>query len=320
MDTAIGGIDMSERIHKGNSIIALPNNYVVIDIETTGLDFEFDDIIEISAIRYIDGTKAEEFSTLVNPKRSIPEFITELTGITNEMLANAPTIEAALPEFMSFVGASVIVGQNVSFDVNFIYDAADNLGLPAFSNDHINIMRIARKVYPNLGHYRLADIAAACGVSYEGAHRSLVDCEITGTCYEHLKAKVLETQTEAEFANLFKKWHTIPSYTKFIASMDFDNIEADEDGPLFGKTVVFTGEMERMGRKDALTLVAKLGGIPSDTVTKKVNYLVVGNAEFVASVKNGRTKKMKKAEAYAAKGCDISIISEDTFFQLVENK
>ena len=196
---------MNTRENKGNSIIALPNDYVVIDIETTGLDFLYDDIIEISAIRYANNNKTEEFSTLINSERPIPEFITELPGITNEMVANAPTIEKALPEFMNFVGSSLLVGQNVAFDVNFLYDAASDQGLPAFANDHINIMRIARKVYPDLGSYRLGNIAAACSVPYKGAHRSLADCEITAACYNHLKGKVLETMSEAEFADMFKK-------------------------------------------------------------------------------------------------------------------
>ena len=82
--------------------------------------------------------------------------------------------------------------------------------------------------------------------------------------------------------------------------------------------MVFTGTLERMPRKEALAYVAKLGGIPADSLTKETNYLVIGNGEFVASVKNGKTNKMKKAEAMALKGLDIHVVSESAFFKMVD--
>lgn len=311
---------MNERIYKGNSIIALPNDYVILDTETTGLDFWFDDIIEVAAIRYKDNCRVSEFTSLVNPGRRIPEFITQLTGITTEMVAGAPKLKQVLPQLMDFVGDAVIVGQNITFDINFLYDGTVKNGLSPIRNDHINIIRIARKVYPELDNYRLETIAKACGIKYTGAHRSLSDCEITAACYDHLKGKALNQMSEAEFVDLFKKkGGQKQSYSDFISSLDLSNIEPDEDHPIFGKCVVFTGELTRMKRKDALALVAQLGGTPADSITKKVNYLVVGNEDFVQSVKDGRTGKMKKAEALALKGHDIHIISEDTFFQMVDD-
>ena len=122
--------------------------------------------------------------------------------------------------------------------------------------------------------------------------------------------------TEQDFIKSFDKHEN--SYEKFIQGLDLTADAANEDSPIFGKTIVFTGTLERMQRKDALSLVAKHGGIPSDKLNKETNYLVVGNGEFVASVKNGKTSKMKKAESMALKGIDIHVISENTFFKMIE--
>ena len=113
---------MSLREQKGKSLIDIPNNYVVFDIETTGLDPEFDEIIEIGAVKIKDGIKIDTFNSLIKPEYEIDEFITELTGITNEMVENAPSIDEVLPKFMDFIKDYIIIGHNVNFDINFFYD------------------------------------------------------------------------------------------------------------------------------------------------------------------------------------------------------
>ena len=110
------------RENKGQSIIDFTLDYVVIDIETTGFDPYYDAIIELSAIRIINNIQVEHFSSLVKTTKSVSNFITELTGISNDMLSKAPIIKDILPQFYEFIGDSVIVGQNVNFDINFIYD------------------------------------------------------------------------------------------------------------------------------------------------------------------------------------------------------
>ena len=107
---------------KGNSKIELVNDYIVLDIETTGLDPEFDEIIEIGAIKVINGKIVDEFSELVKPSNAITPFISSLTGITNDMLKTAKNINQVLPKFLDFVKDMTIVGHNVNFDINFIYD------------------------------------------------------------------------------------------------------------------------------------------------------------------------------------------------------
>jgi len=107
-----------ERTQKGNSLLAIYSSYVAIDLETTGLDPHWDEIIEVAATRVDDGVITDRFQSLINPKCEIDEFITELTGIINEMLFSAPNLETILPKYLEFIGDSIVVGHNVNFDIN----------------------------------------------------------------------------------------------------------------------------------------------------------------------------------------------------------
>lgn len=308
------------------SIIALPDSFVAIDTETTGLDFEYCDIIEVAAARYENGSLVGSFTSLIQPPpyyshetqkdEFVPDFITELTGITNEMLESAPTLEDVFPKLSEFVSNALLVGQNTAFDMRFLYEAAQGLSLPPLENEFVNISRIARKTFPDQQHYRLPDIASLCGIPFDEAHRALADCELTAKCFLSMRKKILDLMTESDFVELFKK--KTKTYSEYINELETNAIDVDEDCPIYGKVVVFTGTLDKMPRKDALSLVAKLGGVPSNELTKATNFLVVGNGEFVASVKDGKTKKMEKAEKYAAKGCNICVISENTFFEMLD--
>ena len=303
------------RENKGRSIIDLPSEYVVIDTETTGLDFGFCDIIEVSALRYADGQCVCSYSSLVNPGYPIDSFITDLTGITNEMLEVAPEPGEVMPALLDFIGDSLLIGHNVSFDVNFLYDAFELHCGGGLRNDHIDTLRIARKVFPELAHHRLSDVAAACSVPQPNAHRAEADCIVTAQCYEIMKSRILADGTLEDFKRRFnaKRANYQASLVNITAAVD----EIDDTNPIYGKNVVFTGALSCMGRKEALQIVANLGGIPADSITAKTNYLVIGAADFAKSVKDGKTTKMKKAEALRLKGADIATISETAFFDLI---
>lgn len=314
------------RENKGKSIIALPSEYIVIDTETTGLDYECCHLIEVAAVKYSNGAETGRFSSLVKPEpyevlndadEWVPEyvdvFITQLTGITNEMLAAAPGPEEVIPQFLDFLADAVLIGHNANFDINFLYDTAETVGR-TLSNDFIDNLRIARKVFPELPHHRLADIAKACAIPQPEAHRAEADCLVTAGCFECMKSKILAEQTEADFAKLFDK-----SYRRqeALANVTANTTDIDETNPIFGKVVVFTGALSTMSRLNAFQIVADLGATPQDSVTKKTNFLVIGKADFVKSVKEGKTTKMKKAESLIAKGNDLAILSEDAFFDLI---
>ena len=175
------------RPYKGQSLLLAAEDYTAVDIETTGLSPRYSAIIELGALKVRGGRSVDQVSLLVNPGFDIPAGITALTGITDDMLWTAPPLMDVLPYFLDFVGGDVILGHNVHFDVNFLYDKALSIGLAPVSNDFVDTMRLSRKLYPQYGHHRLADLAERFGVTPETAHRALADCYTAAAFYEYMK-------------------------------------------------------------------------------------------------------------------------------------
>lgn len=194
------------RPHKGNSLILFPEDFVVVDIETTGMSAAYCSIIEISAVRFSGGRHTETFSTLIDPQRRIDPFITHLTGITNVMVKGAPLIDEAIMEFYRFAGKSLIVGYNVNFDVNFLYDALFSCHGIALTNDFVDVLRIARKVLPELSDHKQTTVAEHYGISTKGAHRAETDCLICAAVLSRLKEDIINSgKSLDEFVAGFKK-------------------------------------------------------------------------------------------------------------------
>lgn len=180
--------DMKQiRKAKGKSLLIFPADYTVIDIETSGISPSDCEIIEISAVRYRNCEKKDTFSTLVKPHNRISYFITSLTGITNEMVKNAPDALSATKAFYDFAGDDILIGYNVNFDINFLYDNLMKYHNIPLTNDFVDVLRFARKALPFLGNRRQTTVAAYYGINTEGAHRALNDCEICNACYNMLK-------------------------------------------------------------------------------------------------------------------------------------
>lgn len=174
------------REHKGKSLLRFPEDYTVIDIETSGLTPEDCEIIEISAIRYRGFQKQAVFSTLIKPRKKISSFITNLTGITNAMVKDAPDILYSISAFQAFVGQDILMGYNVHFDINFLYDnLMKHKGVP-LTNDFVDVLRLARRALPQLPSRRQTEVAKHYGIAIDGAHRAQKDCEICNACYQHL--------------------------------------------------------------------------------------------------------------------------------------
>ena len=183
------------REEKGKSMLASPNDFVVLDIETTGFLPEWDYIIEIGAIKYKNHVEVDRFTSLVQPptddgEEYIDDYITELTGITNEMLETAPTIENILPKLYNFLGDSIIIGHNVNFDINFLYDNFTQYLDKPLSNDFVDTMRLSRNLHPEEKHHRLLDLCNRYDLDYSHAHRSIEDCKLTFSCYQKLIGEI----------------------------------------------------------------------------------------------------------------------------------
>lgn len=172
-------------------------DYVVFDLETTGVSTQRDAIIEISAVKVKGGTVADTFSTLVDPGRPIPQEASAVNHITDEMVADAPDIAAVFPQFLAFVGDSVLVGHNIqSFDLQFLNQVSVKLYGKTLDNDYIDTLYMARSCLPQLSHHRLVDLAAYFQISAEGAHRALNDCLMNQQCFERLAGLAADGKAE----------------------------------------------------------------------------------------------------------------------------
>ncbi|MEN6384515.1 MAG: exonuclease domain-containing protein [Phycisphaerales bacterium] len=304
------GKTLNQRTEKGESLTVLSSDYTIIDIETTGLDPHFDEIIELSAIRVRNKQKHDMFQSLVHPMEEVSSFISGLTGITNEMLSSAPTIETIFPSFLEFVGDDVVVGHNVHFDVNFIYDVSMEVIKRPFTNNLMDTMRIARKLFPDVSRHTLYTLAEHFKLPVIPTHRAMTDCEAVFSLYQVIDKYL--SDNHLDLPALFKKKNNYSHITT-------QNTVFNEDHPLYKKHCVFTGALERMIRRDAMQIVVDLGGSCSDSVTKKTNFLVLGNLDYCKTIKDGQSSKLKKAQSLILNGSDLQIISEDTFYSLISS-
>lgn len=304
------------REFKGKSLIDFPDEFVAIDIETTGFDTEYDEIIEVGAIKIKDGKEIDSFSTLVGPKNEINSFITELTGINNDMVRNMAAIDKVLPAFIKFIDKSVIVGHNVNFDINFLYDNLIREGLQPITNDFVDTLRISRRLIPEIRHHRLIDLAEYFNINPEENHRALYDIRLTVEILKELKkfAKTKYSSIDEFKEECEKRKKRFEYRAKDIITT---NIVFDEDNLLYDKYVVITGKLEKILRKEAMQIIADLGGHCQDSVTKDTNYLILGNNDYNPILKGEKSSKLLRAEELKLKGQDIEIISENVFYDII---
>ena len=172
----------------GNAVFSprgqnLDDTYVVFDIETTGLSKEKEMITEIGAVKVADGKIIDRFSTFVNPQRPISAEITKLTGITDDMVKDAPTIENVLPEFLKFCEDTVLVAHNASFDTGFIRIAAERARLGELHHTIVDTLELARALLPELNKHKLDIVCEHLGVTLNGHHRAVNDAEATAEVF-----------------------------------------------------------------------------------------------------------------------------------------
>lgn len=161
------------------------NSYVAVDLETTGLSPKENKIIEIGAIKVIDGEVAGSFETFVNPRVAISSRITELTGITDEMVQGAPYEKEAVESFIEFCGDNLLLGHNVRFDYSFLKVAATNSKI-GFEHVCIDTLRIARVVLPELPSKSLDRLTTHFQLMHDNKHRALSDAQAASLLYQKL--------------------------------------------------------------------------------------------------------------------------------------
>ncbi len=189
-------VDDLKKIVKHSKNEELSDSFVVFDLETTGFYARKDRITEIGAVKIKNGVEVDSFSTFVNPRMPIPEEVTKVTNITNEMVREAPVIEDIFDDFLNFVGDSVLVAHNSDFDMSFIYKVAKDMG-KRVENTVLDTLELARVFYSDMKNYQLKTLCKEFNVPLVGAHRAVNDAAATAKVFvkmiDEIKEKGLNT-------------------------------------------------------------------------------------------------------------------------------
>jgi len=281
----------------GKLLLAYPDDYTVLDIETTGLSPQNDYITEISAIKYRNNRRVDEFSSLVKPELSIPYYITRLTGINDAMVADAPAIDEVILSFMDFLADDIIAGYNVAFDLSFIAENLAGYYAKRLANNYVDVMKLAQNELPFLGRYKQTAVAEYFNIATDGAHRALVDCGICNGCYQKLK--------ELAVAD----YHLPPQQRELAIAPSFRRLR-----PLADKNIV--GSFNGLYLKNLREILTALGASVAQHVTASADMVIVGTAD--ASVCDGADLQL--AVSMKNVGKNIYILKEDVFCQSVLDK
>jgi ATP-dependent DNA helicase DinG len=167
------------------------NSIVALDLETTGLDSQKDAIIEIGAVRFVGNRIEDEFAMLINPGRHIPEFISGLTGISDEMVRHAPHIGEVITELGDFIKDSPILGHNIQFDLSFLRK------FKLFElNETIDTYELAAVLMPSASRYNLGALGLQLGIPLPATHRALDDARVTAAAFHKLFSQACELPTD----------------------------------------------------------------------------------------------------------------------------
>ena len=226
------------------------DEFISFDLETTGLNPDKDKITEIAACRFINGEFTEEFTTLINPGIPIPKNITALTGITNKMVENAPSINDALPDFMKFIGSTPLVAQNINFDYNFINKNLQGSNSPFSEIPLYDTLSLARGFIYFYNSFSLGSLCDYYGIKIENAHRASADALCTGKLFVYLLQEALSKPLTLiqRIENLFSNSEVYNSklFTNIIkASVRLNSIDGLMSSPVehnnSDNTFEFTG-------------------------------------------------------------------------------
>ena len=275
--------------------------HVVIDIETTGRSSSAK-MIEFSALKYEDNTLVDEYTTLINPMTKIPASIVETTGITDEMVSKAPTINEVLGKIIGAIRDQTVIGYNVTgFALPRIRTMAEQFGI-SFDAKAIDLLYAARRATPELPDHKLTTVAEHFGIDTTGRHRTRKDCLIIQELYNHIYEYVYDKKPKAT-----RERHTYEDIEK--VGIQLSNIE--------GSNFVLTGDFES-GSKDQIAYkISEAGGVVKSGVSSKVNYVVVGGMGSANWKFGNQGGKIKKAKELQEAGIDIKIISESELMDLL---
>lgn len=286
---------------KSAAAIRRAGTYVVLDLETTGLSRQKDEVVEIGLMQVKDGQAVDTFTSLVNPGCPIPAAASRVNGIYDADVEDAPKLDALMPRILDELQGKVVVGYNVTFDLGFIRRAASAMQR-VMTIEYIDVLYLARDVFPDLPDHKLATVVEYLGLQTQ-EHRALSDVQLTYQIFEICKERMLE------------RYEAIRQKKKEEKNKaDAEREARFADSPLLDKTFAFTGVFQS-DRLELEAMVGKVGAVLKNSVSRKLNYLVVGD---LSDYDDG-TGKLTMAETFIAEGHPIQLITEVEYLRLIRS-
>lgn len=268
-----------DRPYKGTRFEYFPDEYIVFDLETTGVNLFKDKIIEIGAIKIKNNEIIDKFETLVNPNMPIPHKATSINHITDEMVKDAPSFDEIAYKLYDFLKDSILAGYNIdSFDICLLYDAYEKLGIK-LTNNFVDILNMAKKILPEIENYKLEEnIVPYYNIDVLQTHRAIPDCITEYKVFNELK---IDSVNKRHFNKKIKQKKNI---TKDLSYFKFPNIKLDEfeiDQITFeNKKFIITGETEQRDGKQFENFIKNNNGIVTPFRKERnlpvIDYLFVG--------------------------------------------
>lgn len=279
-------------------------SYVVLDTETTGLDRKTDRIVEISLARYENGAQVDLYTTLIDPQIPIPLAASRVNHITDADVAGAPTFAQVWPDVLRMMQGALIVGHNVTFDLDMIGYSMPDSAAP-LDVQYLDTLTLSKKAFPGRDTYKLASLVKDLGISATQTHRAGDDVALTSQLFDRCRAAICE------------------AYRKELAARraERERKKAEKEtayswSPLLNKNFVFTGEFDHEREKLEGFLDA-VGANLRQEVNGKTDYLVVGDLKNLPLWAVER--KYYKAQEKIKAGSSIQIITETEYLKAIRS-
>lgn len=310
-------------------------DYVVLDFETANDSRA--SACSVALVKFHNGKPIDEFYSLINPETYFDPFNISLHGINNEMVSDKPNYSGLYAKISKFIGNSVVVAHNAPFDTSIILAENSRYNLSNFEFDYFDTLYLSRFTL-NLLSNKLDNVAKTLGYSEFHHHNALADCYACGYIVEQLAIKtnsnnlseLINSAGYRKFGHVglsgrtgFIRYHThsnntSTNYTQIIKDLILPDINTlDQDHPFFGKTLVVTGKLKSMLKREAWQKAVNVGAIINKDVTSKTNILIVGEQDPRIVGNDMKSNKLEKAEKLLQAGKDIQLITESDFLKMI---
>jgi DNA polymerase-3 subunit epsilon len=302
--------------------------FIAIDFETA--NSQRSSPCEIGLVKVENFEIVDRKSYLIKPRDNYFDFYnTFLHGIDESMVENEPEFDVIYNQLKPYFESYPIIAHNASFDISVLRHTLDLYDIEYPETNYSCTYQMAREAFKGLFSFKLDSVCNYLGIKLDH-HRALSDAE---ACAE-VAIRIFQDKGIDSFDQISQNFNlrigklqkggyrpsTVKSSRYKISELDFDDANFNPENPFFEKTVVFTGTLQSMIRKEAQIKVLEIGGECGSGVTSQTNFLIVGEQDYQKYGEGFKSSKMKKAEKLLSQGKEIELLTEGQFLELINNQ